>query len=63
MIASRLTRPQAGCPACNGQVIVAGTFTGANTALKLQHRKSHAGCPLKRETYSGTQSPHPQVLA
>jgi len=50
------------CPACHGQVIVAGIYIGAGS-LKLQHRRVHTGCPIKLETYTGTPSPHPQALA
>lgn len=50
------------CPACHGQIIVAGIYSGT-TSLKSQHRKAHAGCPLKPETFSGTASLHPQALA
>ncbi|MEE7450026.1 hypothetical protein MRF4_20665 [Methylobacterium radiotolerans] len=56
------TMAQKRCPACHGQVIVAGTYVGAGY-LKLQHRRSHTGCPLKPETYTGTPSMHPQALA
>ena len=49
------------CPACHGQVMIAGTYT-ATSRLKIQHRQSHTGCPLKPWTYSGTPSPHPQAL-
>ena len=50
------------CPSCHGQVIVAGVYIGAGS-LKLQHRRSHTGCPLKRDTYTGNPSAHPQTLA
>jgi hypothetical protein len=49
------------CPACHGQVIVAGTYTGTGH-LKLQHRRAHAGCPLSAKGYTGTPSLHPQAL-
>ncbi|MBP1183800.1 hypothetical protein JOE48_005764 [Methylobacterium sp. PvR107] len=49
------------CPACHGQVIVSGSYIGAGR-LNLQHRRSHTGCPIKSETYSGRPSPHPQAL-
>jgi hypothetical protein len=49
------------CPACHGQVIVAGSYIGAGR-LSLQHRRAHSGCQLKPETYTGTPSLHPQAL-
>ena len=49
------------CPACHGQVMIAGTYTGTGH-LKLQHRRAHTGCPLKPATYTGTPSLHPQAL-
>lgn len=51
-------------PACHGQVIVAGTYTGVNGTghLKPQHRRAHAGCPLSAKGYAGTPTPHPQAL-
>ena len=49
------------CPACHGQVMISGNYTGAGS-LKLQHRRSHTGCSLKPDTYTGTSSPHPQAL-
>lgn len=59
---SRYTMAQKRCPACQGQIIIAGTYFGEGT-LKLQHRRSHTGCPLKLDTYTGTPVPHPQALA
>jgi hypothetical protein len=50
------------CPACHGQIIIAGSYIGAGS-LKLQHRRTHTGCPLKPETYTGTPLPHPQAVA
>lgn len=55
------TMAQKRCPACHGQVIVAGSYTGAGR-LNLQHRRAHGGCQLKPETYTGTPSRHPQAL-
>lgn len=49
------------CAACHGQVIVAGTYT-QGSRLKIQHRRTHVGCPLIPQTYSGIPSPHPQAL-
>lgn len=56
------TMAQKRCPACQGQIIIAGTYFGEGT-LKLQHRRSHTGCPLKPETYTGTPSLHPLAVA
>ncbi|MCJ2020820.1 MULTISPECIES: hypothetical protein [unclassified Methylobacterium] len=58
---SRYMMAQKRCPACQGQIIIAGIYSGAGS-LKLQHRRSHTGCPLKPETYTGTPTPHPQAL-
>lgn len=55
------TMAQKRCPARHGQVMVAGTYTGA-ACLKLQHRQAHSGCPLTPKGYTGTSSPHPQAL-
>lgn len=59
---SRYTMAQKRCPVCQGQIIIAGTYFGAGS-LKLQHRRSHNGCPLKPETYTGTPSLHPLAVA
>jgi hypothetical protein len=59
---SLYTMVQKRCPACHGQVIVAGSYVGAGS-LKLQHRRTHSGCQLRPETYVGIPSPHPQALA
>lgn len=56
------TTTQKRCPACHGQMTVAGSYIGTGS-LRLQHRRSHTGCPLKPDTYNGTSSPHPQALA
>ncbi len=50
------------CPACHGQIMIFGSYIGAGR-LKLQHRRSHTGCPLKPETYTGTPSLHPLAVA
>ena len=57
----RYAMAQKRCPACHGQIIVAGVYVGAGSQ-KLQHRRSHTGCPLKPDTYTGTPAPHPQAL-
>jgi len=49
------------CPACHGQVSLAGSYVGAGSLI-LQHRRAHGGCPLKSETYTGVPTPHPQAL-
>lgn len=59
---SLYTMAQKRCPACHGQVVSVGTYSGAGR-LSLQHRRVHTGCPLRPETYTGTPSPHPQALA
>lgn len=56
------TMTQKRCPACHGQMMVAGSYIGSSRQ-KLQHRRSHTGCPLKADTYTGTSSPHPQAIA
>lgn len=50
------------CPACHGRVAINGTYSGPNVLRRLYHRKSHSGCPLKPNAYSGQPSPHPQAL-
>ena len=50
------------CPACHGQVMIAGSYT-ASGHLILEHRRTHTGCPLSSKGYSGTPSPHPQALS
>ena len=35
---------------------------GPTVRRTLAHRKSHRGCPLQPDRYSGTPSPHPQAL-
>ncbi|MCJ2126782.1 hypothetical protein [Methylobacterium sp. J-077] len=49
------------CPACHGQVIIAGNFTSGGS-YKLQHRRSHPGCPLTPAAFTGTPSRHPQAI-
>ncbi|ACB28302.1 hypothetical protein Mrad2831_6381 (plasmid) [Methylobacterium radiotolerans JCM 2831] len=56
------TMAQKRCPACHGQIMIAGSYIGSGRQ-KLRHRRSHTGCPLKSDTYIGTSSPHPQALA
>jgi hypothetical protein len=51
------------CPACHGRVMILGGYSGRSVRRSMSHRRSHSGCPLKPETYSGTLSPHPQALA
>ncbi|MCJ2099682.1 hypothetical protein [Methylobacterium sp. E-046] len=51
------------CPACRGQVMILGAYSGANVRRTMSHRKSHSGCPLKPNTYSGTLSLYPQALS
>jgi hypothetical protein len=58
---SLYTMAQKRCPACHGQIVIAGSYTGAGS-VKLQHRRSHTGCSLKPDTYTGTLSLHPQAL-
>ena len=50
------------CPACHGQVMILGAYGSPTVRQTMSHRRSHSGCPLKLETYSGTPSPHPQAL-
>lgn len=50
------------CPACHGQVAINGTYSGPNVRRGFYHRKTHTGCPLKPDTYSGLPSLHPQAL-
>jgi len=49
------------CPACHGQVNIAGNYTPGG-GYKLQHRRSHSGCPVTSAAYSGTPSKHPQAM-
>lgn len=49
------------CPACHGQVFIAGNFTSSGS-YKLQHRRTHTGCRLTSKAFSGTSSQHPQAL-
>lgn len=49
------------CPSCHGQVNIAGNYTPGG-GYKLQHRRSHSGCPLTPAAYSGTPSKHPQAV-
>lgn len=49
------------CPACHGQVNIAGNYTPGG-GYKLQHRRSHPGCPLTPAAFSGTPSRHPQAM-
>jgi hypothetical protein len=51
------------CPACHGRVMILGAYSGPSVRRSMSHQRSHSGCPLKPETYSGTPSPHPQALA
>ena len=49
------------CPACHGQVNIAGNYT-LTGGYKLQHRRGHSGCPLTPDAFSGTPSRHPQAM-
>lgn len=51
------------CPACHGPVMINGGYSSSTARRQIVHRKAHAGCPLKPETYTGTSTPHPQALA
>ena len=50
------------CPACHGQVMILGAYGSLTVRRTMSHRRSHSGCPLKSDTYTGTPSPHPQAL-
>ena len=50
------------CPACHGRVMILGAYNQPSVRRTMSHRKSHRGCPLKPDTYSGTPSLHPQVM-
>ena len=50
------------CPACHGRVMILGAYSGPTVRRTMSHRRSHTGCPLKSDTYSGTPSPHPQAI-
>jgi hypothetical protein len=50
------------CPACHGRVMILGTYSRPDVRRSMSHRKSHGGCPLKPDTYTGTPSLHPQAL-
>jgi hypothetical protein len=49
------------CPSCHGQVMTTSSYVSP-IRIRVNHRKSHSGCPLKPDTYSGTPSLHPQAL-
>lgn len=50
------------CPACHGRVTILGAYSWPTVRRTMSHRKSHSGCQLKLDTYTGTPSPHPQAL-
>ena len=50
------------CSACHGRVMILGAYSGPTVRRTVTHRRSHTGCPLTPDTYSGTPSPHPQAL-
>ena len=50
------------CPACHGRVMILGSYSWPAVRRTMSHRRSHAGCPLNPDTYSGTPSPHPQAI-
>ena len=50
------------CPACHGRVIILGAYSWPTVRRTMSHRKSHSGCPLTPDTYSGTPTPHPQAI-
>ncbi|GJE13848.1 MULTISPECIES: hypothetical protein [Methylobacterium] len=50
------------CPACHGRVMILGAYNWPSVRRTMSHRKSHSGCPLKPDTYTGTPSLHPQAL-
>jgi hypothetical protein len=50
------------CPDCYGAMITLGSYTGERNA-KLQHRRTHDGCPRVPLRYSGTLARHPEALA
>jgi len=49
------------CPSCHGAVVLSGSYA-ENGSRRFSHRRVHTGCPLDPKRYSGTPSPHPQVL-
>ena len=50
------------CSACHGAVNVTGVYFQTPTKYVLSHRSPHDGCPLRRDTFSGTARPHPQAI-
>lgn len=50
------------CPACHGRVTILAAYSWPTVRRTMSHRRSHTGCPLKPDTYSGTSSHHPQAL-
>ena len=50
------------CPACHGRVTVLGAYSSPTVRRTMSQRKSHTGCPLTPNTYSGTPSPHSQAI-
>ncbi|WP_010140445.1 hypothetical protein [Oceanicola sp. S124] len=54
-------RPTLRCPQCHGQFRAHKAGTTGQRA-HFEHRKGHAGCPLKPGTFNGTPSRHPEAL-
>lgn len=50
------------CPECHGTMtLYCGYVSGAQPFL--MHHRSHTGCSLKPDSYSGTPSPHPRAVS
>ncbi len=50
-------------PACHGRVMILDGYTWPTVRRNRPQRRSHTGCPLKPDTYTGTPSLHPLALA
>lgn len=50
------------CPECHGLLVLYGGHI-AGTRPYLTHHRSHTGCSLKPNSYSGTQSLHPKAIS
>lgn len=49
------------CPECHGRVRAHKLGTTGQRP-HFEHRLTHTGCSLKRSTFSGHRSPHPDAL-
>ena len=59
---TRYVKAEKRCPACNGRVSIAGTYTATGKRV-IVHRRTHDGCPLLPSHFSGTLPRHPEAVA